>query len=266
MIREMTLGQYYQTDSLIHRLDPRVKLAGTLIFVISLFFPGSAAGMGLAVVFLILTILASKVPPKMMLKGIRPLMIIIIFSAVINLFFTPGITVIRFGPAQITMEGIRTTVRLVLRLVFLIMGSSVMTFTTTPNQLTAGLEKGLGFLKYIHIPVHEFAMMMSIALRFIPILTEELDKIMKAQMSRGVDFEEGTLIERGRKMISVLLPLFISAIRRASELALAMEARCYHGGEGRTMLHPLKYQKRDYLAWIILGIYLLLAIAISVMG
>ena len=255
MIREMTLGQYYQAESLLHRLDPRVKLMGTFLFVITLFFPKSWIGLGLATVFLAAMILLSKVPFSMIIKGIKPLMIIILFSALMNLLFTRGEVLAELGPLHITKEGDYLSIYLVVRLVNLIMGSSLMTFTTTPNQLTDGLETGLRFLNRLHVPVHEFAMMMSIALRFIPILTEELNKIMKAQMSRGVDFDSGNLMERAKKLIPVLVPLFIAAIRRASELAMAMDARCYHGGEGRTKLHPLKYQTADYIAYAVLLFY-----------
>ena len=257
MIRQMTLGQYYKTDSVLHTLDPRVKLSGTMIFVISLFLPKSIPAMILATVFLFLIIRISKVPFSMIRRGIKPLMFIICFSAIVNLFCTKGHILIEFGPLHITREGIILSAYLVIRLVYLIMGSSIMTFTTTPNELTDGLDKALHFLNRVHIPVHELAMMMSIALRFIPILTEELDKIMKAQMSRGADFETGNLLQRAAKLIPLLVPLFISAIRRASDLALAMDARCYNGGEGRTKLKPLVYEKRDYVAYGILFVYLI---------
>lgn len=257
MIREMTLGQYYKTDSVLHILDPRVKLAGTMIFVISLFLPKSIPSLILATFFLAVIIRVSKVPFAMVRRGIRPLLFIICFSAVVNLFCTKGHILVQLGPLDITREGIILSAYLVIRLVYLIMGSSIMTFTTTPNQLTDGLDKALHFLNRVHIPVHELAMMMSIALRFIPILTEELDKIMKAQMSRGADFETGNLLQRAAKLIPLLVPLFISAIRRASDLALAMDARCYNGGEGRTKLKPLIYEKRDYVAYGILLVYLI---------
>lgn len=257
MIRDMTLGQYYKTDSVLHRLDARVKLAGTVLFVITLFLPKSLVSLGIATVFLGMLIKLSKVPFSMILRGVKPLLIIICFSAVVNLLCTPGTIIAEFGPVHITREGVWMSSYLVVRLVYLVMGSSLMTFTTTPNQLTAGMEKSLGFLTKIHFPVHEMAMMISIALRFIPILTEELDKIMKAQMSRGADFETGNLIQKAKRMLPVLVPLFISAIRRASDLAMAMDARCYNGGEGRTKLKPLIYEKRDYLAYGILFLYVL---------
>ena len=263
MIREMTLGQYYKADSVLHKLDARVKLLGTLLFVITLFFPKSLLSLGIATVFLASTIKLSKVPFSMMIRGVKPLFVIICFSAIINMISVGGEVLIKLGPVSITKQGLWMAFYLVIRLVYLVIGSSVMTFTTTPNQLTDGLEKGFRFLKKVHIPVHEIAMMMSIALRFIPILTEELDKIMKAQMSRGVDFESGNILERGKKLIPVLVPLFIAAIRRASDLAMAMDARCYNGGEGKTRLHPLVYKKQDYAAYGIMLLYVAIMIFCS---
>ena len=263
MIWEMTLGQYYKADSILHKLDPRVKLLGTLLFVITLFFPKSLLSFGIATVFLILIVKLSKVPVSMMIRGVKPLFIIICFSAIINMISVSGDMLVKIGPITITKQGLWMAFYLVVRLVYLVIGSSVMTFTTTPNQLTDVLEKGFHFLKKVHVPVHEIAMMMSIALRFIPILTEELDKIMKAQMSRGVDFESGNILERGKKLIPVLVPLFIAAIRRASDLAMAMDARCYNGGEGKTRLHPLIYEKRDYIAYGIMLFYVVIMIFCS---
>lgn len=263
MIREMTLGQYYKADSVLHKLDARVKLLGTLLFVITLFFPKSLLSLGIATVFLAFTIKLSKVPFSMMIRGVKPLFVIICFSAIINMISVGGEVLIKLGPVSITKQGLWMAFYLVVRLVYLVIGSSVMTFTTTPNQLTDGLEKEFQFLKKVHIPVHEIAMMMSIALRFIPILTEELDKIMKAQMSRGVDFESGNILERGKKLIPVLVPLFIAAIRRASDLAMAMDARCYNGGEGKTRLHPLVYKKQDYAAYGIMLLYVAIMIFCS---
>ena len=263
MIREITLGQYYKADSVLHKLDARVKLLGTLLFVFTLFFPKSLLSLGIATVFLAFTIKLSKVPFSMMIRGVKPLFVIICFSAIINMISVGGEVLIKLGPVSITKQGLWMAFYLVIRLVYLVIGSSVMTFTTTPNQLTDGLEKGFRFLKKVHIPVHEIAMMMSIALRFIPILTEELDKIMKAQMSRGVDFESGNILERGKKLIPVLVPLFIAAIRRASDLAMAMDARCYNGGEGKTRLHPLVYKKQDYAAYGIMLLYVAIMIFCS---
>ena len=234
-----------------------------MLFVITLFFPKSLLSLGIATVFLAFTIKLSKVPFSMMIRGVKPLFVIICFSAIINMISVGGEVLIKLGPVSITKQGLWMAFYLVIRLVYLVIGSSVMTFTTTPNQLTDGLEKGFRFLKKVHIPVHEIAMMMSIALRFIPILTEELDKIMKAQMSRGVDFESGNILERGKKLIPVLVPLFIAAIRRASDLAMAMDARCYNGGEGKTRLHPLVYKKQDYAAYGIMLLYVAIMIFCS---
>ena len=261
MIREMTLGQYYKADSILHKLDPRVKLLGTLLFVITLFFPKSLLSLGITTAFLILIVKLSKVPVSMMIRGVKPLFIIICFSAIINMISVSGDMLVKIGPITIAKQGLWMAFYLVVRLVYLVIGSSVMTFTTTPNQLTDGLEKGFHFLKKVHVPVHEIAMMMSIALRFIPILVEETDKIMKAQMARGADFETGNLIQKAKSMVPLLVPLFISAFRRATDLAMAMEARCYRGGEGRTKMKPLKYEKRDHKAYLVYAVYLVLMVA-----
>ncbi len=263
MLREITIGQYYPTDSVIHKLDPRVKLAGTLIFIISLFAFGKIESYLLATVFLIVVIRLSKVPFKFMIKGLRMIFILLIITVLFNLFLVPGTVVVQFWVFKITKEGIRTAVAMAVRLIYLIIGSSVMTLTTTPNDLTDGLEKALSPLKKIHVPVHEIAMMMSIALRFIPILMEETDKIMKAQQARGADFESGNLIQRAKNMVPLLVPLFISAFRRANDLAMAMEARGYHGGEGRTKMRPLVYQRRDKIAYLVLLGYFILMFAVS---
>jgi len=264
MLREITLGQYYPADSVIHKLDPRVKLLGTLIFLISLFITDNFIGYAVAVIFLVFAIVISKVPFSYMVKGMRAIMMLLLFSVVMNLFMTPGEPIVSFWKLSISKEGIYTAVFLAFRLVFLIIGSSIMTLTTTPNNLTDGLEKGLGFLKVIKVPVHEISMMMSIALRFIPILMEETDKIMKAQIARGADFESGNLIKRAKAMIPLLVPLFVSAFRRANDLATAMEARCYRGGEGRTKMKPLKYKKRDALAYLIIFTYLAIIIVVRI--
>lgn len=256
MIRDITIGQYYPADSILHRLDPRVKLIGTLVFIVSLFLFDTFLGYILAGLFLYGAIKLSKVPFKFIVKGLKAVVILLVFTLIFNVFLTPGEPIFTLGFIKITKEGLRTAAFMGIRLVFLILGSSLMTFTTTPNQLTDGLENVLGPLKKIHVPVHEVAMMMSIALRFIPILLEETDKIMKAQQARGADFESGKMIQRAKAMIPILVPLFISAFRRASDLAMAMEARCYRGGEGRTKMKPLKYKKVDYLAFGVFVIYL----------
>ncbi len=264
MLRDITIGQYYQTESVIHRLDPRVKLMGTLVFIISLFL-GRSVWLYLGVTaFLAVIIKLSNVPLKFIVKGLKSVMILVIFSAIFNLFLTDGQPLVHIWKLTITKEGTILAIFMVIRLLYLIMGSSLMTLTTTPNHLTDGLEKGLGFLKVFKVPVHEIAMMMSIALRFIPILIEETDKIMKAQMARGANFEKGNLIQRAKAMIPVLVPLFISAFRRANELAMAMEARCYHGSEGRTKMKPLKYTKTDYIAYLLLALYLVILIVIRI--
>ena len=256
MIRDITLGQYYPADSVIHKLDPRVKLAGTIVFLISLFAFTSPDSYVIATLFLIVMIRISKVPFRFITKGLKAILFLLLFTAVFNLFLVPGNTVFRIWKLRVTDAGIRTAVFMVIRLMYLIMGSSIMTLTTTPNNLTDGLEKAMAPLKKIHVPVHEISMMMSIALRFIPILLEETDKIMKAQMARGADFESGNVIQRAKNMIPLLVPLFISAFRRANDLAMAMEARGYHGGEGRTRMRPLVYHKRDYVAYLVLAGYL----------
>ena len=261
MLKDITLGQYYQADSVIHRLDPRVKLVATLAFIISLFIVNSFGGYLIAAVFLVVMIRLSHVPFKFMVRGMKAIVFLLVVAGVFNLFLTPGEVVVSFWKLKITKEGMKLALLMAARLCFLIIGSSIMTLTTTPNQLTDALEKLLGPLKKIHVPVHEIAMMMSIALRFIPILLEETDKIMKAQIARGADFESGSLITKAKNLVPLLVPLFISAFRRANDLAMAMEARCYRGGEGRTKMKPLHYEKRDYLAYTVLVVYLVLAIA-----
>lgn len=261
MLRDITLGQYYQTDSVIHRLDPRVKLVTTLCYIISLFLVDNWIGYVIAGLFLPLVIKLSKVPFRFMVRGMKAIAFLLLIAVVFNLFLTPGehvlVTVWKF---TITKEGVRLAAFMAVRLVFLIMGSSVMTLTTTPNNLTDAIEKLLGPLKVIKVPVHEIAMMMSIALRFIPILLEETDKIMKAQIARGADFESGNLIKKAKSLVPLLVPLFISAFRRANDLAMAMEARCYRGGEHRTKMKPLAYRKRDGIAYGIVVCYLALCI------
>jgi len=260
MLRDITLGQYYPVKSRIHDLDPRTKLAATLLYIISLFLTINWQGYFLAAVFLFYCIRLSHIPPSYILRGLKGIMILLLFSVAFNLFLTEGDTLVAFGALRITWQGLTQSIYMAVRLIFLIMGSSLMTFTTTPTSLTDGLERGLRFLKWFRVPVHEIAMMMSIALRFIPILTEETDKIMKAQMARGADFESGRLIQRAKAMIPLLVPLFISAFRRATDLAMAMEARCYHGGDGRTKLHPLVYRPADRAGYLLCFLYLGLVI------
>ena len=255
MLRDITLGQYYQADSIIHRLDPRVKLIGTFAYIIALFVSKNVWGYLIATIFLVGVIKLSKVPVKFMLKGMKAIAFLIVITVAFNLFLTPGEAWISIWKLTITKEGAKTAGTMALRLAYLIVGSSVMTLTTTPNQLTDALESVLGPLKKLKVPVHEIAMMMSIALRFIPILMDETDKIMKAQIARGASFDSGSIIQRAKSLIPLLVPLFISAFRRANDLAMAMEARCYQGGEKRTKMKPLKYVRTDYIVYIILVIF-----------
>ena len=256
MIRDITIGQYYTAESVIHRLDPRVKIIGTLMYMISLFLFHSLSGYLAAAAFFIIVLALSKVPFFYTVRGLRPIFVMLIFTAFLNLFWTEGHILFRLGAVEITEEGIWKMVYISLRLIFLILGASIMTLTTTPNDLTAGMERLLSPLKYVHVPVHEIAMMMSIALRFIPILIEETNRIMKAQTARGADFESGSIFTRLKNMLPLVLPLFVSAIRRANDLAQAMDARCYHGGEGRTKMYPLHYKRIDFLAFFVCMIYL----------
>lgn len=264
MIRDITIGQYYPAPSVLHRLDPRVKLVGTIVFIIMIFCINNIAGYVIATAALAAVIAISRVPVKFMLKGLKAIFFILIFTAVLNLFLTPGTPVVEWHFIRITKEGILMALKMAVRLTYLIMGSSVMTLTTTPNHLTDGMEKGLSPLKKIHVPVHDISMIMSIALRFIPILMEETDKIMKAQQARCADFESGNIFQRARSLVPVLVPLFISSFRRANDLAMAMEARCYHGGEGRTKMKPLKYYRRDYVSYGCILLYIVVLILLNI--
>lgn len=267
MIRDITIGQYYPSDSVIHRLDPRVKLFATMIYMITLFVYKGLAGLGMITLFLFGVIQLSKVPLGYMFKGLRAIMVLLLFTSFFNLTMTPGtVTYWRFGIFQVTDTGIVNAVTIAIRLVYLILGTSLMTLTTTPNQLTDALEQSLRPLNKIHIPVHAIAMMMSIALRFIPILVEETDKIMKAQMARGADFENGNILQRAKNMVPLLVPLFVSAFRRADDLAMAMEARCYNGGEGRTRMKPLRYEGRDRIAYMVVILFLVGVIMFRIYG
>lgn len=256
MLRDITLGQYYPADSVIHKLDPRVKLMGTLIYILSLFTFRGITGFLAVSAALIFLIRLSKVPFSYMVKGLKAVVALMAITALFNLFLTPGETeLVSFWIVTITLEGVKNAAFMLVRLLFLIVGTSIMTLTTTPNQLTDGLEKALMPLSAIKVPVHAVAMMMSIALRFIPILIEETDIIMKAQMARGADFESGNFIRRVKSMVPLLVPLFVSAFRRADDLAMAMEARCYAGGAGRTKMKPLRYAKRDISAYVVMAVY-----------
>ena len=262
MIRDITIGQYYPVDSPIHRLDPRVKLAATFLFIIGIFCVDNFLGFGLAILMLALVVYKAKIPFSYLLRGLKAIFILLIFSVVMNLFLNrQGETLVSFWIITITDQGVYTAAFLGLRLILLVLGSSVMTLTTTPLELTDGIEKAMRPLKKIRVPVHEIAMMMSIALRFIPILLEETDKIMKAQQARGADFESGNILQRAKSMVPILVPLFISAFRRADDLATAMEARCYRGDVGRTRMKEMVYRVQDKIAYVV--IFLGLAILIA---
>ena len=263
-MKDITLGQYYQAESVIHRLDPRVKLVGTLLYMISLFVYNNIFCYIVAAILLAVVIALSKVPIGYMLKGMRAIMFIMIFTVIFNVFFTNGDNLVEFWIFHISKEGIRMAILMMVRLTLLIISASIMTLTTTPNRLTDGLEKLFRPLKLIKLPVHEIAMMMSIALRFIPILMEEADKIVKAQTARGARFDSKKLTERAKSLIPLIVPLFISAFRRASDLALAMEARGYHGGDGRTKLYPLKYASRDYISYAVLILYVAIIVFLGI--
>ena len=257
MLDNITLGQYYPVDSPVHRLDPRMKLILLVGAVVGIFLTKNLLAFIPVLLFLLLAARLSKVPAALLLKGLKPLRFILIFTFVLNLFFLPGETVLldlRF--AKITAESLLTSVQYALRLVFLVLLSSLLTLTTDPIALTDGLERLLSPLRVIHFPAHEMAMMMTIALRFIPTLLEEADKIKKAQTARGADFETGGLLTRAKAMVPLLVPLFISAFRRAGDLAMAMEARCYHGGERRTRLRVLKMKKADYIAFAVMLLFI----------
>ncbi|MCR4883886.1 MAG: energy-coupling factor transporter transmembrane protein EcfT [Clostridiales bacterium] len=259
MLNNITLGQYYPVDSVIHRLDPRMKICLTILMIICVFLCQNLTGFLLILLFVIGASRLSRVPFRVMMKGLKPLRFILILTFLLNLFFTSGTELFHVGFVVITREGLRQSIHYSLRLIFLVVSTSLMTLTTSPIALSDGLEMLLSPLKVIHFPAHELAMMMSIALRFIPTLLEETDKIMKAQKARGADFESGNLLNRAKAMIPLLVPLFVSAFRRAGDLAMAMEARCYHGGENRTRLRVLHISRNDFIA---LGAMLLLLVLI----
>lgn len=245
MIKDITIGQYLPGDSIVHKLDPRVKIAVTFIFIINLFIINNFIGYTPSFVFMISAIIISNVPFKYIYKGLKPIFVILIITALINVFLTTGTVVYKAGPFTVTREGLELAGFMILRLIFLIVGTSILTLTTSPISLTDGIENLLNPLKKIGVPAHELAMMMTIALRFIPTLLDETDKIMKAQMARGADFESGNIINRAKNLVPLLVPLFISSFRRADDLAMAMEARCYRGGANRTRMKQLKIEARD---------------------
>ena len=263
MLRDMTIGQFYPVDSVIHRLDPRVKIVGVLVYLISLFVFSGFIGYAVVTLFLGTVIVLSRVPVTYMIRGMKPILFLLVFTALFHLFGTKGDVVLQWRFITVTWQGISKALFMAMRLIYLILGSSLMTYTTTPNQLTDAIEKLLKPLEKIHVPVHDFAMMMSLALRFIPILLEEANRIIQAQSARGADFEEGNIWQRMKAMVSILVPLLVSATRRAYDLANAMEALCYRGGKGRTKMKPLQYRRTDVAAYgAVLG-YLAAVIAVT---
>ena len=262
MLKDITLGQYFPGNSPIHRMDPRTKLLALILYIITIFIADGLIPYVICAAGLAAVIRISRIPLKLIMKSLKPIVIIIIFTGALNILYTPGTELFRLWIFRVTVEGIRTAITMIVRILLLVASTSLLTYTTSPMALTDGLESLLGPLKKFHVPVHEFSMMMSIALRFIPTLIEETDKIMSAQKARGADFESGNIFQRARALVPILVPLFISAFRRADELATAMECRCYHGGEGRTALHVLRYQTADYL---VLLAFLVLAVGIIVL-
>lgn len=264
MLKDITLGQFFPGDTFIHRLDPRTKLIAVILYIVALFNAKGVVTYAMVMAVLVLCILVSRVPFRSLTRGLKPIYIIVAFTAIMNLFFTSG-TPLGTGwlLSHITQEGLRSAIYMILRIVMLIMGTFLLTYTTSPISLTDGLESLLSPLKKLRLPIHELAMMMSIALRFIPTLVEETDKIMSAQKARGADFESGGLIHRAKALVPILIPLFISAFRRAEELALAMECRCYRGGEGRTRLRQLRYHWQDGIAYLSMVLLFALCVALN---
>ena len=266
MLKDITLGQFFPGDTVVHRLDPRTKLILVIVYIITLFSAKWFVTYGLVLVVLASIIALSKIQLKTILKSLKPLLFIIVLTAILNLFYTPGETLLEFWIFTITKEGILSAVFMALRITMLIAGTFMLTYTTSPIALTDGLEQLLNPLKKIKVPVHELAMMMCIALRFIPTLIEETDKIMSAQKARGADFETGSLLSRAKALIPILVPLFISSFRRADELAVAMECRCYHGGDGRTRMKQLHYAHRDIVALVGGLVIMILVICLGRVG
>lgn len=247
MLRDITIGQYFPGTSIVHRTDPRLKLILVIAMIVTLFLASGPISYALLALYILAVIKISGIQPKMVVRGLKPVVFIVAFTAVLNLFYTPGTELWSFGFLHITDQGIRVAILMVVRILLLIIGTSMLTYTTSPIELTDGLEMLLSPFKKVHLPVHELAMMMSIALRFIPTLIEETEKIIAAQKARGADFESGNLIQRARAMVPILVPLFISAFRRADELAIAMECRLYRGDVGRTRMKQMKLGAVDAL-------------------
>lgn len=266
MIKDITIGQYIPGNTFIHKLDPRTKILISLLFIVSLFIIDKFVGYILVVAFVAAIVINSKVPPRYILKGLKPIVILLVFTSVLNIFMIKGTEstlLFHFGFFKIYVEGVRTAIFMIFRLLFLVIGTSMLTLTTSPIELTDGIES---LLKPIGKEMaHELAMMMTIALRFIPTLMDETDKIMKAQKARGADFESGGIIQKAKSLVPLLVPLFISSFRRADELAMAMEARCYRGGSGRTRMKQLKFTKNDLIAWIIFSILFIASIVIRIL-
>lgn len=266
MLKDITLGQYFPGDTLAHRLDPRTKLLATVLYIIAIFLAKGPIAYGVLILTLIVSVRISKVGARALFRGLKPVLFIIAFTAVLNLFYTPGTVIAQFWIFHVTREGVITAIAMMLRISLLIMGTFLLTYTTSPIRLTDGLEDLLGPLKKLGVPVHELAMMMSIALRFIPTLIEETQKITFAQKARGADFESGNLIRRAKAMLPLLVPLFVSAFRRADELAMAMEARCYRGGTGRTKMNPLHYHRCDLYAAGALALLAAIVVLLNAVG
>ena len=261
-LKDITLGQYFPGNTFIHRMDPRAKLLFTILYIVALFIAKSLLTYLVLIAVLVFCVAVSKIKPSALFKGLKPILFLVIITGLLNLFYTPGDPIWQWGILKISVEGIWAAVLMILRIVMLICCTFLLTYTTSPIMLTDGLENLLGPLKKIKVPVHELSMMMSIALRFIPTLIEETDKIMSAQRARGADFDSGNLFQRAKALVPLLVPLFVSSFRRADELAIAMECRCYHGGEGRTRLKELRYAGWDVVA-LMFG--LLLCVGIWVM-
>jgi energy-coupling factor transport system permease protein len=266
VLKDITLGQYFPGDTVIHRLDPRTKIISLIVFIAALFTAKSWISFGVIFVFLTVCVILSKLTLKTIFKGLKPLLIIIIFTAILNGFFTKGDVIVKFWIFSLTKQGLQRAALMILRIVMLITGSLLLTYTTSPIALTDGLEVLLSPLKKIHLPIHELSMMMSIALRFIPTLIEETDKIMSAQKARGADFETGNILEKAKALMPLLVPLFVSAFRRADELAVAMESRCYHGDSGRTRMKQLTMKWYDAVALVLIFVLLAVTIVLSVFG
>ncbi len=264
MIKDITIGQYFPGKSAVHRLDPRMKLLLTVLYIVMLFIAKGFLGLAVGIIYMLAAFLMSGIPIRMMLKSVKPILPIIVFTGFLNLFFiTTGDPLVEWHFIKITTGGLKTMVFMASRIILLIFGTSLLTYTTSPITLTDAIERVMSPLKVIKFPAHEIAMMMTIALRFIPTLIEETDKIMSAQKARGADMESGNVIKRAKALIPILIPLFVSAFRRAEELALAMECRCYHGGEGRTRLKQLKTAPRDYVALAVTVLFIVAVILLN---